>query len=58
MKRKKDSFMDLLEYYFNTYLPVAKGLSEATITSYKATFRILMEFMYTVKSVPPGQSGV
>lgn len=42
MKRKKDSFMDLLEYYFNTYLPVSKGLSEATITSYKATFRILM----------------
>lgn len=52
MRRKKDSFMDLLEYYFNTYLPLAKGLSEATITSYKATFRILMEFMYTVKSVP------
>lgn len=52
MRRKKDSFMDLLEYYFNTYLPVAKGLSEATIISYKATFRILMEFMYTVKSVP------
>lgn len=57
MKRKKDSFMDLLEYYFNTYLPVAKGLSEATITSYKATFRILMEFMYTVKSVPPDKVG-
>lgn len=44
--------MNLLEYYYNTYLPVAKGLSENTITSYKATFRILMEFMYTVKSIP------
>ena len=52
MRRKKDSFLGLLEYYFNTYLPVAKGLSEATITSYKATFRIFMEFMYTVKSTP------
>lgn len=51
MRHKKDSFMDLLEYYINTYLPVAKGLSEATITSYKATFRILMEFMYTVKKL-------
>lgn len=52
MRSKKASFLDLLEYYFNTYLPVAKGLSEATITSYKATFRLLMEFMYTVKAVP------
>lgn len=52
MKRKKESFLDLLEYYFNTYLPVAKGLSRSTIISYKATFRLLMEFMYTVKSVP------
>lgn len=52
MKRKKNSFLNHLEYYFDTYLPVAKGLSESTITSYKATFRILMEFMYTVKGVP------
>lgn len=51
MKRKKESFLDLLEYYFNTYLPVAKGLSKATIMSYKATFRLLMEFMCTVKSI-------
>ena len=38
MKHKKNSFLDLLEAYFNTYLPVAKGLSPATVTSYKATF--------------------
>ena len=52
MRRRKESFMDLLEYYFDTYLPVARGLSAATITSYKATFRILLEFMYTVKKIP------
>ena len=52
MGRKKDSFLDHLEYYFDTYLPTVKGLSEATILSYKAAFRILMEFMYTVKGVP------
>lgn len=51
MKRKKDSFLDIMEYYFNTHLPIAKGLSPATIKSYKSTFRILMEFMYTVKGV-------
>ena len=52
MRRKKELFLDLLEYYFDTYLPVAKGLSEATITSYKAAFRLLLEFMSSVKSVP------
>lgn len=52
MKRKKESFLDLLEYYFNTYLPVSKGLSEATIESYKAAFRILMEFLFTEKAIP------
>ena len=52
MKRKKNSFLDHLESYLSTYLPKAKGLSDATIVSYKATFRILMEFMYQVKGVP------
>lgn len=52
MKRRKESFMDILEYYFDTYLPIARGLSTATIISYKATFRILLEFMFTVKKIP------
>lgn len=55
MKRKKDTFLNLLEYYFSTYLPIAKGLSESTITSYKATFRIFMEYMYSVKTVSADQ---
>ena len=50
MRRKKATFIDLLEYYFESYLPVAKGLSTATVTSYKATFRLLMEFMLTVRN--------
>ena len=52
MKNKKVSFMDHLECYFNIYLPTVKGLSQSTIVSYKATFRILMEFLYTVKGIP------
>lgn len=52
MGRKKNSFLDHLENYFDIYLPTAKGLSESTITSYKATFRILMEFMYMAKGIP------
>lgn len=55
MRHKKDSFLDLLEYYFGTYLPTAKGLSLSTITSYKAVFRILIEFMYSEKGISASQ---
>lgn len=51
MKRKKDRFYELLEDYFNTYLPVAKGLADTTIVSYKTTFRLLIEYLYTVKNI-------
>lgn len=51
MKRKKaSSFLILLENYFSTYLPTAKGLSPATIKSYKTAFRVLLEFMYSKKA--------
>ena len=48
MRHKADDFWSLLEKYFEAYLPVSKGLSPATIKSYKSTFRLLMEFMNTV----------
>ena len=48
MRRKNDSFIDYLECYFNSYLPIAKGLSKSTISSYKTTFRLLMEYLYVV----------
>lgn len=51
MKRKKDRFFELLQDYFDNYLPVARGLSNTTIISYKTTFRLLMEYMYEVKEV-------
>ena len=51
MKHTKDKFYELLEDYFNNYLPVAKGLSVATITSYKATFRLLIEYIFKVKNI-------
>ena len=51
MRRKHDSLIDHLERYFSTYLPVVKGLSKATIESYKATFRLLMEFLYKEKGL-------
>lgn len=52
MRNKRLSFLNHLEYYLGTYLPTAKGLSRATIVSYKATFRMLMDFMYSEKGIP------
>lgn len=49
--KRKDKFYDLLESYFSSYLPIAKGLSDATVTSYKTTFRLLFEFLITRKNV-------
>ena len=56
MKRKKASvFLSLLESWFDTYLPTAKGLSPATIKSYKTAFRVLFEFMYSEKGINAGE---
>lgn len=53
MRHRKETFIDLLEHYFVTYLPVSKGLSEATIRSYKTTFRLLIEYLDTQQKVSP-----
>ena len=52
MACRKKSFIDMLEDYFKTYLPKVKGLSEATIVSYKTSFRLLMEYMYSYRGIP------
>ena len=57
MKRKNISFMDHLERYFNAYLPMIKGLSSSTLDSYKATFRLLMEFLYAEKGISSDKVG-
>ena len=51
MSYKKESFIDILEHYFNYYLPTARGLSPSTIASYKSTFRLLMEYLYEEKNL-------
>ena len=52
MRNKKESFVELLQYYFESYLPITRGLSEKTITSYKATFRLLIEYLCDEKQIP------
>ena len=51
-KQKTPSiFMKHLEYYVNTYMPEARGLSKNTINSYKTTFTLLIKYMYSVKNM-------
>jgi len=47
MKNRTSDFMDLLEIFFTEYMPYSKGLSVNTIRSYKYSFRLLIEYLYT-----------
>lgn len=52
MKKKLPDFLDLLETYFEEYLPYAAGLSENTLKSYKYAFRLLLQFLLEEKDIP------
>ena len=51
MRRKALGFLDLLECFFTDYMPYSAGLSANTIKNYKYAFRLLMEYLYTVKNI-------
>ncbi len=44
-------FLKLLNDFITSYLPCSVGASPNTVTSYKYAFRLLLEFMYSVKGV-------
>ena len=49
-KQKTPSiFMKYLEYYVNTYMPEARGLSKNTINSYKTTFTLNKIYVFSQK---------
>ena len=50
-KNNKNGFMNLLEQFFTIHLPVSRGISLNTISSYKCAFRLLIQFMYDVKGI-------
>lgn len=54
MARKTGSsaFMDLLEYFTGTYLTQVRGLSQNTVLSYKAAFRLLIDYLYAQRGIP------
>ena len=51
MKIKEPTFLELLESFFTEHMPLAAGLSDNTIRLYKATFRLLMRFLYEKKGI-------
>jgi len=51
VKNKVSDFMALLESFFMEYMPYSAGLSKNTILSYKNTFRLLMEYLYSEKGI-------
>lgn len=51
MKNETTIFMDLLGVYFTEYMPYAAGLSENTIRSYRHTFRLLLNYLYSEKNI-------
>ncbi len=46
MKIKEPTFLELLESFFTEHMPLTAGLSDNTVRLYKATFRLLMRFLY------------
>lgn len=50
-KQTSSPFLSLLEHYVNVYMPQSKGLSGNTVASYKACFRLLLNFMKAEKGI-------
>ena len=50
MKIKEPTFLELLESFFTEHMPLTAGLSDNTVRLYKATFRLLMRFLYELDS--------
>lgn len=50
---KPCNILRLLADYLVDYLPKAKGLSPNTVRSYRHAFRLLFEFLYSVKGIDP-----
>lgn len=51
MRAKQPDFLELLNAFIEGYMPFIAGLSENTIRLYKATFRLLLTFLYEIKGI-------
>lgn len=51
-KRSNDgTFLKLLEHFISFYMTDSRGLSRNTVVSYKMTFKLLIEFLYSQKEI-------
>lgn len=55
MRTDKYTFLDVMEDFISSYLPLEKGCSSKTVESYKTTYRLLLDYLYEHKNLPSDQ---
>ena len=55
MRTDKYTFLDVMEDFVSSYLPLEKGCSSKTVESYKTTYRLLLDYLYEHKNLPSDQ---
>ena len=55
MGTDKYTFLDVMEDFISSYLPLEKGCSSKTVESYKTTYRLLLDYLYEHKNLPSDQ---
>ena len=55
MRAKKSSFLNTLQDFVESYLPLEKGCSSKTVESYKTTYRLLLDYLYNQKNLSADQ---
>lgn len=51
-KAEKQSFIDVMESFTESYLPLEKGCVQNTIKSYKTTYGLLIDYLFDEKGIP------
>jgi len=51
MRIKQPEFLELLNTFIGEYMPLAAGLSDNTVRLYKATFRLLLTFLFEASGI-------
>ena len=49
--KEQPDFLEVLNTFINEYMRFSAGLSENTVRLYKATFRLLLNYLYEVKQI-------
>lgn len=51
MKSNGFTFLDIMESFISSYLPLERGYSKNTIESYKTTYRLLLDYLYETQNL-------